>query len=304
MAVDISKGLFLSDGCVVRKDALVLAAGFNTDPDQETSRVAFIVDGEWRSFDIEVDAVISAAASGDLSYIVASKGSAFEVPVTPGLTFAETRSRIRPWVIQDVVEYGELTRVRVIAGTPYCCGTSGQVYRLAGSQWVRADHGLRSVEKGPDLEDIDGFAPSELYAVGTGGAMVRFDGKKWRRIDLSTNLNLSNVRCGPDDACYVCGDSGLVMTGHGSRWRAIGTRIPGKNYWGLEIFEGDVYLAHGKGIDRIVGADIEPVPLKIKGRLTFHRLHGGDRQLWSFGTDHLLKMEGGIWTRVELPFSP
>jgi len=300
MKINISKGLFFSDGCVVRRDVLLLAAGFNADPDQDYSRVVFSLGGEWRHFDVEEDAVISVTASGDTGYVVASNGSVFEVPLNASLTIKAIDEKMREWMIESVVDYGELTRVRAISGVPYCCGQSGQVYRLGKTKWVRADHGLRS-DEGPDLEDIDGSGVDDVYVVGIGGAMHHFDGATWRRVDLPTNLNLSNIRRASDGVYYACGDDGLILKGCGHDWRIVTDIVPDKNYWGLEVFNGGVYLAHDKGIDRLMDDQVLPVPLGIPGRLTFHRLHAGNGHLYSFGTDDVLKFDGISWSRITIP---
>ena len=300
MTIDISKGLFLSDGCVVSKNVLLIAAGFNSDPDQESSRVIFNLEGQWRHFDIEVDAVISATANGNLGYVIASNGSAFEIPLASDITHKEVGDKIRSWVIESAVDFGELTRVRSIAGIPHCCGQSGQIYRLAKSKWVRADHGLRSNE-GPSIEDIDGFNSDDLYVVGLRGSMHHFDGAKWRQIELPTNLNLSNIRCGSDGVCYACGDSGLLLKGRGDSWSIVGDLEVDKNYWGLDIFQGEVYLSHSRGIDRLDGNEIVALNIGVADKITFNRIHSFDNQLWSFGTDNMLKFEDNSWTSIEIP---
>jgi hypothetical protein len=300
MAIDASKGFFVSDGCVIRRDQLLLALGFNADPDQETSRVGYHVQGEWRHFDVEVDSVISVTASDTLGYAVASLGSVFELPLAEDTTREIFNERVRSWVIEAAVDFGELMRIRLIQGVPFCVGQSGQVYRLGKANWDRADHGMRKIG-GPDLEDIDGFSLDELYVAGIEGAIHRFDGSTWRQVSLPTNLNISNVRCLSDGLCCACGDDGLILRGRLDDWQVFGEPVPDRNYWGLEEFDGSIYLAHGTGIDRLVDQAVVPVDLKLKGKTTFHRLHGRDHVLYSFGTDHLLRFADGVWTRVPIP---
>jgi hypothetical protein len=302
MKIDAAKGLFVSDGCVVRKDSLLLALGFNSNPEQEYSRVGFHLEGQWRHFDVPTDAVVSVTANSELGYAMGSGGSIFELPLAATTTRDAFNERVRSWVIDSAVEYGELTRIRLIGETPYCCGQSGQIYRLGDGGWARADHGLRSDDdEAPDFEDLDGFGPAEIYAVGVGGALYRFDGHRWHRIESPTNVNISNIRCHSNGVCCACGDDGLIMWGRGDEWNLLGDPVPDKNYWGLEVFEEFVYVSHGKGIEKIVHGAVLPVALAIEGRTTFYRLHGRDGQLFSFGTDHLLKFSGGTWSRVEIP---
>jgi hypothetical protein len=303
MTIDVSKGLFFCDGCVVRRDVLLLAAGFNADPDQEDSRVVFKLRDAWRHFDVEDDAVISVTARGDTGYVLGSRGSVFEVPLDTTMTLETIDDKIRDWLIRAAYDYGELTRVRIISDIPYCCGQSGQVYRLKEQKWVSADRGLRS-DSGPDLEDIAGSGMDDIYVVGLGGAMQHFDGKGWWSVDLPTNSNLSAIRRNSAGIYYVCGDDGLILTGSGEHWRIVAEAVPDKNYWGLEIFEEEVYLAHGKGIDRLVDGQVRAVPIGLDGKLTFQHLQGCCGQLYSFGTDDLLKFDGVSWSRVLVPVRP
>jgi hypothetical protein len=298
--IDLSKGLFLRDGSVLRKEALVLAAGFNDEPDGDRSRVIYRLDGAWQNFNVPTDAMVSATASGNKAYLVGVSGLVIEVPLSPQMTRAMVIKAIRMWAIKDAVDHGDITRIRAVAGEPYCCGQCGQVYRFDGGNWSRADAGLRS-DDGPDLEDIDGSGPKDIYVVGIGGAMYHFDGRNWQAVAVPTNLHLSNVRCASPDLYYVCGDDGLILRGARDQWQVIGDPVPDKNYWGLALFDQSVYLAHGKGIDRLVGDVVEAVDIGIEGRLTFHRLDARDGQLWSFGEDDMLVFDGGRWQKVDIP---
>ncbi|MBS0511229.1 MAG: hypothetical protein JSR42_08605 [Proteobacteria bacterium] len=302
-AMDPSKGLFLCDGCVVREGVLLLATGFNADPDQDNSRVVYTLDGEWRHFDVEEDAVIATTVIGTVGYVVGARGSVFEIPLGEQSHLSNIDDAIRDWTIGAVDDLGELTRVRAIAGVPYCCGQSGQVYRLEGSRWAQVDHGLCSVV-GPDLEDIAGLSPADIYAVGLEGALHHFDGRRWRQIELQTNVNISNIHARPDGSFVLCGDDGLIMCGSGDHWRSIGDLIPDKNYWGLESFGGALFLAHRLGIERLDDSILSPIEVKLPGRLTFHRLQSGAGLLFSIGTDDLLRFDGYHWLRIDVPARP
>lgn len=299
MDVDISKGLFYSDGCVVHKDTVILAAGFNSSPNTLQSRAIFTLDEEWRQFDIPTDMMVSVALCGETAYLAGTGGLLIEVPLFSGVTL-DMIDNANMWEIEDVMEYGQITRIRTISGQPYCCGQSGQVYRLTAGQWDRADSGLRTIG-GPDLEDIAGNGPSDIYVVGIQGSMFHFNGSRWDTISLPTNGYLSNIRCVSSNLCYACGNDGLLLKGFCDQWEIVSEPIPDKNYWGLEIFKGSVYLAHGSGIDCLTPDGIKPVEINLDGNLSFHRLHSCADQLWSFGIDHVLVFDGDNWKEVNIP---
>ena len=291
--------LFVSDGCAIRQDSLLLALGFNADPEQTSSRVAFQLGGEWKHFDVRFDSIISVAACGSLGYALGSKGSVFELPLGEGVTREIFNSQVRSWVIEPAVKFGELTRIRSIAGTPYCCGQSGQIYSLSNGEWIRMNLGINSDEF--NLENIDGTTPHNIYTAGCNGVMLHHDGNKWARIPLPTNLNISNIRCESDGTCYACGDDGLLLRGHDEVWEVIGDPAPDKNYWGLDIFNGTPFLSHGKGIDYLQSNQIVPTTLPNNGKRTFYHLHSNSDHLYSFGTDHILKFDNGTWSVLDIP---
>jgi hypothetical protein len=300
VAIDILKGLFFTDGCILRKDVAIVSCGFNDYPDGKNSGVLYFHGGKWRYFDVQNDAMISVSSHGDTGYIVGTAGIAIELPLSVDATLEDINEQLRMWLIRKSIKYGEITRVRVIAGQPYCCGQSGQIYRLAKNEWTRADMGLRKFD-GPGFEDIDGSGPSDIYAVGIDGVMCSYKGKKWDQVDLPTNLHLSNIRCVSPDLYYVCGNDGLIMSGAGDQWKVIGELVPEKHYWGLELFENNIYLSHGSGIDRLIQGNIEAVEINIEGDLSFNRLNSCDGQLWSFGEDNILIFDGVDWSEVKIP---
>ena len=300
MEVDASAGLYFTDGVVVRAGTMALGAGFNSAPDAACSRILFLLNGEWHDMDVETDAIVSISATRAEVFAVGVNGLTVMLPLAPGVSLEGLADAIEMRVIDEAMDFGELTRIRVIGSQPYCCGQCGQVYQFTHGVWRRIDAGLRS-DDGPDFEDIDGSGPSHLHAVGIEGAVYRFDGYRWSSVDVPTNVNLSNVRYVSPDLVYVCGDHGTVLRGESGRWSFVGERVADRHYWGLAELDGTIYLSHSAGIDRIIGDSVEPVDLSQFASASFNRVHGRDGELWSIGEDDLLRFDKNGWARINVP---
>jgi hypothetical protein len=186
----------------------------------------------------------------------------------------------------------------------FVCGYGGQVYRRSNIGWIHADEHLLDSSPGTlslDLLDIDGTSPDDIYAVGTGGLIFHYDGKKWSKIDSPTNKHLTRVRCVSKNEVYACGYSGTVIRGKGNTWEDISTKDIMDNYYGIEAFGNSIYLARNSGLLRFSGREFELVDIGSKKNATFHRLHANDDVLWSFGTDDLFWFDGEKWTEVIHP---
>jgi hypothetical protein len=63
-------------------------------------------------------------------------------------------------------------------------------------------------------------ASSDGWAVGDGGAMLRWNGVAWSEVDAGTTENLHSVFCNSPDDCWAVGDSGTIVHWNGSDWSA------------------------------------------------------------------------------------
>jgi hypothetical protein len=206
----------------------------------------------------------------------------------------------RETIISDAPHYGALFRIRFIGEDIYACGQSSQVHILRGKGWQHFDDGIL-LRGGTTLEDIDGTGPEDIYAVGWKGAICHYDGKRWTKLDSPTNQHLSNVRCVSRDEVYVCGNRGSLFRGNRGHWEFIGDPDFTENFWGMAVFEGQLYLTHNLGLVKHDGSELIPIDVDIARKLTCHRLHGADGVLWSFGEKELLRFDGTSWGEVVCP---
>jgi hypothetical protein len=120
---------------------------------------------------------------------------------------------------------GNLRRLASIDGTFYACGMDRvALRRTSAGRWAAFGPGpLKDDPKVVGFEDIAGYSPTELYAVGWGGEIWWYDGKKWRRADSPTSAILSSMTCSPDGKVYVVGHDGVMLKGRRDQWELVET---------------------------------------------------------------------------------
>lgn len=191
--------------------------------------------------------------------------------------------------------FGSIRSVSQIGGMAYAVGLRGMVYRLDRPDgWTRLDETL---PEEADLQAIDGFSESDLYAVGFKGAVWHFDGSRWRRCDLPTNVNLTAVKCAGDGQVYVAGHGGLLARGRGSAWRFIEHDVK-SDLWDLEWFADTLYASSFTGAYQLSAEQLLPIDFGSNRPQSFYHLSAGDGVLWSIGEKEVMSFDGKDWTRV------
>lgn len=133
---------------------------------------------------------------------------------------------------RDGPRRGAIRRIRMIGGRLYVAGAGHTVCRRQGPQaWeslclnlplgTRADHDDEKTSEDMAFNDIDGFAPDDLYVVAGRGVVWHCDGRAWRRIPFPSNMLLESVCCAGDGQVYVGAQSGALFRGRGDRWSMI-----------------------------------------------------------------------------------
>jgi hypothetical protein len=68
------------------------------------------------------------------------------------------------------------------------------------------------------LRRIWGSGPDNLFAVGTGGTILRYDGVRWYEMPSPTTKDLRTVwGAGPTEV-YAAGEDGVLLQFDGARW--------------------------------------------------------------------------------------
>ena len=294
--------IFHQDGVLFGEHDIALANAFNDDPNGSSSTLAIRNSGSWMSFDIETDRLVSIAATRRALFAMGRAGLILRVALPLPSDRPSVIQRISMFVISEVHSTGELVRCRAIGDVAFAVGQCGQVYRLTGQGFDEFSFGLRG-DDGPDFEDVGGVDESLLYACGIGGAVFRFDGTRWERLDAPTDANLSGVLVESARSVYFCGDGGLLLHLLDGRWQ-VHEGPADRNYWDICSFRGTPVLAHSSGIDRFDGLAIQPFDAQPSPHNTFNHLHASGGRLLSIGPDDLFVIEAGSVQAIAVPGRP
>ncbi|HJZ84558.1 MAG TPA: hypothetical protein VKN99_05270 [Polyangia bacterium] len=196
---------------------------------------------------------------------------------------------------------GPPTMMRMIEGELYVCGMSGQVYVRRKDKLQHMDDGL--AEPGPNtksqltLNAIHGTAANDIYVVGSGGLIAHWNGKKWTKLPVLTNVQLWGVRCFSKNHIVAVGSMGVIVEGDGKKWKV--EQLPDGAELTLsdvETFKGDLYVAavddlyvRKKGRWDVVEHGLD------EDRTDFYRLLVAEERLWTMGTHRLSSTNGRKW---------
>ncbi|MFO0577374.1 MAG: hypothetical protein U1A78_25490 [Polyangia bacterium] len=76
-----------------------------------------------------------------------------------------------------------------------------------------------------DLNSVHGTSDKHAVAVGAGGTILRWDGSSWKAETLALFRDLTHVRCAAANDCLAVGESGTAARFDGTRWTEIKTGL-------------------------------------------------------------------------------
>lgn len=192
--------------------------------------------------------------------------------------------------------YGGFRYVSEIKGKAYAVGYRGMAYRFdAVSKWTRIDEDL---PRDFNIEAIHGFSASDIYAGGRHGEVWKFDGRRWTRCDLPTNLYLTRVKCAGDGAVYVAGHNGILIRGRDQAWEIIDHETTSDDIWGIEWFEGSLYISTMSNVFRLSGDKLQPIDFGDDSPSTCYQLNAAEGVMWSVGEEDIMSFDGKTWARI------
>lgn len=297
-------GVYFVDGYAARSNLIGLASYLYefADTDAEHTRLYTynLQTGRWGHLELdhEIVSIAQSVENGNNIWRAISKR---------GVVLTVNKTTVDAYEIEGAGtgpgSYGYLSQIRKIDGKFYICGYRRQVYLLEGNEWIHVDN---EILESPATNkwgfySIDGISSSDIYCVGRKGEIFHYSGNRWSSVDSPTSADLNRVKCVPSGQIYACGDSGVFLKGSRDAWEIVRSDDFKENLWGLEVFNGVVYVASLKGIRYFDGERLVKVQTGLNPEPAGYRLHAMDGVLWSIGHDDVTYFDGKIWTRVICP---
>jgi hypothetical protein len=292
------EGLTFSRGFVARRDLiLILSEDDKVASKKEHTKILQYKQGTWSHF---------VTAWGSVA-ICAMTLPSFELDVIGA--DGEVLRGTKEGSVEEIIDNSELgpqatgalRDARVVDKTIFAVGMARQAYRRERpGTWTRIDDGLRAKRDViAGLNSVDGFHDDDVYAVGLGGEIWRWNGRRWSKLDSPTNLALNRVRCIPPKTVYACGMRGVVLRGVESRFEVIEQDNTKANFYGLEFFKGTLFVASLEELYTVQGNEFSLLDTGLGSGFTTGDLHANDGVLWSFGAKHLAFTNGSNkWSQV------
>lgn len=129
----------------------------------------------------------------------------------------------------------------------FSAGCRSTPAETAQERWVWHYQQLETIQS---LHGVWGTSATDVYAVGEGGMIARFDGRTWRPQVSGTFETLRAVWGTSATDVYAVGDRGTIMHSDGGHWRpvapAAGLDCDFRAIWAASAT--DVYVVGGRGL--------------------------------------------------------
>ncbi|MDR6498855.1 WD40/YVTN/BNR-like repeat-containing protein [Burkholderia sp. DN3021] len=201
---------------------------------------------------------------------------------------------------------GGIRRVRMIGGRLYAVGGYNTAcVRADVNDWtslclnlpIPDPDNVDAVEDG-SFADIDGFSHDDLYAVGGRGNAWRFNGSKWKRVPLPTNMLLTSVCCTPGGDVYIGAQSGTLFKGREDTWVMIhrgDMTLPFKDI----VWHADqLWCTSDYGVWNVIDDKVVEVELPAEIKISAGNLSVADGMMLMAGVHGAAYHDGNEWRLI------
>jgi hypothetical protein len=169
-----------------------------------------------------------------------------------------------------------------------------------GGEWCEVDRGERRTESGGfELNHVWANSPSDVWAVGYGATVLRWDGKQWKQKNAPGERNgVLNVVWGSGPAnVFVAGQNGLFYRWNGTGWQAM-----------HDEKHASIHAVHGLPDGGSVWAASDRGLLRFDGQAFGQSWDGGQMrsvvsvaadEAWAGGKGRVLHWNGKSWSDVD-----
>ncbi len=150
-----------------------------------------------------------------------------------------------------------LRRLVAVGETIYACGMNRAVLERTGpGQWSPVGPPARDADATVvGFEGLAGFDAREMYAVGWHGELWWRDEGTWRRVESTTQANLTSVTCADDGFVYVVGHDGVLLKGRRDSWQPIETTLK-EDLRDVAVFGGQLHVVSSSGVFALSGGGL------------------------------------------------
>ncbi|NUP06266.1 MAG: hypothetical protein HOW73_09430 [Polyangiaceae bacterium] len=151
-------------------------------------------------------------------------------------------------------------------------------------------------EPDEDLVEVWGTGPADVFAVGSKGSILHFDGREWRR-QFSAPGGVSSIWGSGSNDVYAGGWSSELLHYDGARWSSTGIDLQSDaDIWGTAA--DDVYVVDYETIHHFDGQDWS---VETRDEAPFLGIGGSNGDVIAFSTDAVFRRFEDDWAKVSLP---
>ncbi len=148
------------------------------------------------------------------------------------------------WNFERLPGDEHLNDIYAIGGDAYGVGEEGAIVRRSGAEgaWSSMDSGVRV-----DLAAVAGTALDDVWAVGSDGVALHWDGNAWTAVDTGVTVPLWSVFAPRSDAVIVVGNNGVALRWNGTVFEPLPTGVDNNLYAVHGVSGSNVWAVGNRG---------------------------------------------------------